>query len=95
MSLAYRETPISTSDTSALVNTNITRAFVVAAEGASLEVRAGYFGICVHESNVSSLWICSGDTAQIAKGYLPGQDPLNLIWASTRFKNGTVFSGLM
>lgn len=95
MSLAYQETPVSTSDTSALVNTNITRAFVAAAEGASLEVRAGYFGICVHENKGHSLWICSGDTAQLAKRYLPGQDPLNLIWASTRFKNGTVFSGLM
>ena len=95
MSLAYQETPISTSDTSALVNTNITRAFVAAAEGASLEVRAGYFGICVHESGFQSLWECSGDTARLARRYQPEQDPLNLIWASTRFKNGTVFSGLM
>ena len=95
MSLAYKETPVSTSDSSALVNANLTRTFATITEGASLEVRASYFGLCVHDSSAQKLWICSGDTAQIARQFHPQQDPLNLIWIGTRFKNGTMFSGLM
>lgn len=93
ISLSYQKTPISTSDGSALVNTNLTETFAVLANNTLLEVRAGYFGICVLGGN--DLWLCGSDTTKIAKQHQPQQDPLNLIWAVTRFKNGIVFDGLM
>lgn len=68
---------------------------MAAANGTSLEVRAGYFGLCVLGGDDQGLWRCDGDTTAIARQYSPRQDPLNLVWAGTRFKNGIVFSGLM
>ena len=95
ISLSYQKTPTSTSDGSALVNTNLTETFAVLASNALLEVRAGYFGICVLGANEQGLWLCGSDTTKIAALYQSQQDPLNLIWAVTRFKNGIVFGGLM
>ena len=95
ISLSYQKTPTSTSDGSALVNANLTGTFAVLAHSALLEVRAGYFGICVLGETDQGLWLCGSDTAKIATHFQSQQDPLNLIWAVTRFKSGIVFGGLM
>ena len=95
ISLSYHKTPTSTSDGSALVNTNLTGTFAVIANNTLLKVRAGYFGICVLGGDDQGLWLCGSDTTKIATRYHPQQDPLNLIWAATRFKNEIVFCGLM
>lgn len=94
-SLSYQNMPASTSDSSALVNPNLTATFAALVNNTSLEVRASYFGLCVLGSGGPQSWICGGDTASIARLYQPQQDPLNIIWASVRFKNGIVFSGLI
>lgn len=39
--------------------------------------------------------MCSSDPAGLARLFQPYQDPLNLIWVQTRFREGIVFSGLM
>ena len=95
ISLSYQKTLASTSDGSALVNTNLTKTFAVLANDTLLEVRVGYFGICVLDGNDQGLWLCGTDTTKIAAQYQPQQDPLNFIWVVTRFKNGIVFCGLM
>lgn len=95
ISLSYKSTPISKSDGLALVNPNISAIFVPLAGDTSLEVRASYFGLCIRGGRDSSLWTCSDDTTAIARQYQLQEDPLNLIWLATRFKNGITFSGLM
>lgn len=95
ISLSYQKTPASTSDNSSLVNPTLTSTFGALTNNTLLEVRAGYFGICVKGGNDQALWLCGSDTAKIARQFQPQQDPLNLIWVATRYKNGIVFSGLM
>jgi hypothetical protein len=59
---------------------------------AQLEVRVGYFGICV--SNGGD-WLCSNNATALAQSYTPSADPLNLIWVAKTFKDNIVFPYLM
>lgn len=63
-SLSYQNTPVSTSDSSALVNPNLTATFAALANSTSLEVRASYFGLCVRGSGGPPSWLCGDDTAR-------------------------------
>ena len=58
-----------------------------------MEVRTGYFGICV--SYDGGIWLCNNNAAGLAKQFRSDQDPLNLIWASAEFKDSVVFPGLL
>lgn len=58
-----------------------------------LEVRTGYFGMCVRQRGI--LWLCSGDTDGLAQQIGPENDPLNLIGAASKFKNDVLFSGVL
>ncbi|KAH7381341.1 Ca2+ regulator and membrane fusion protein Fig1-domain-containing protein [Phaeosphaeria sp. MPI-PUGE-AT-0046c] len=58
-----------------------------------LEVRAGYFGICVRQQGV--LWLCSSDTDALSQQIGSQNDPLDLIGAASDFKDGVIFSGLI
>lgn len=60
---------------------------------AQLEVRIGYFGMCVRERGV--LWLCSSDAEGLAQQIGPENDPLNLIGAGAKFKDDVLFSGLL
>lgn len=60
---------------------------------ARLEVRSGYFGVCVRQQGV--FWLCSSDTEALGQSIGPENDPLNLIGAASDFKDGVVFSGLI
>lgn len=60
---------------------------------ASLEVRTGYFGICVRQRGV--LWLCSSDTTGLIEQIGPQNDPLNLIGTSSAFRTDVLFSGLL
>lgn len=91
VSLSYRPTP--PSDSSSIVNPDLTTTFANLVNGSSLEVRTGYFSLCVRYA--SSIWVCDRSAAGLARQFQPYQDPLNLIWASQKFKDGIVFSGLM
>jgi hypothetical protein len=59
---------------------------------AELEVRAGYFGICVRQRGI--VWLCSSDHRGLAEQIGPENDPLNLIGAASKFKDDVLFSGL-
>jgi hypothetical protein len=61
--------------------------------GSQLEVRIGYFGICVRQSGV--IWLCSSDANGLAIQIGPENDPLNLIGAAAKFKDNVIFSGLL
>ncbi|KAJ4301000.1 hypothetical protein N0V90_003089 [Kalmusia sp. IMI 367209] len=60
---------------------------------AQLEVRTGYFGMCVRSHGI--LWLCSADTNGLTEQIGPGNDPLNLIGAASKFKDDVLFSGLL
>ena len=90
-SLSYQS--VSQSTSLEQVNPDLMKTFAALVNGSSLEVRAGYFGLCVR--NGSGLWVCSGDSTGLARLFQPNQDPLNLIWVQAKFREGIVFSGLM
>ena len=58
-----------------------------------LEVRTGYFGICVRQRGV--LWLCSSDSDGLTQQIGAENDPLNLIGLAAKFKDEVVFSGLL
>ncbi|KAI5794652.1 Ca2+ regulator and membrane fusion protein Fig1-domain-containing protein, partial [Pyronema domesticum] len=60
---------------------------------AALEVRVGFFGICVNPDGSS--WLCSANATSLAAQVNTNQDPLNLIWVSETFKESIVFPYLI
>lgn len=60
---------------------------------ARLEVRTGYFGMCVRQRGI--VWLCSSDADGLAQQIGPENDPLNLIGTASKFKNDVLFSGLL
>jgi len=74
-------------------NPNISSTFASIAGDAQLEVRVGYFGLCIRQMNES--WLCSNNAAFASlSGKNESLDPLNLIWMASQFKNNVAFSGL-
>lgn len=63
-------------------------------KGASqLEVRTGYFGLCVRQRGI--VWLCSADVDGLIQQIGAENDPLNLIGAASEFKDNVLFSGLL
>jgi len=62
------------------------------AGAANIEVRVGYFGLCV---NNGGSWLCSNNATALADQASIDQDPLNLIWVANTFKDAVVFPYLM
>lgn len=60
---------------------------------AVLEVRVGYFGICVQPDGGS--YICNSNATALAEIVTVDQDPLNLIWVASTFKDAVVFPYLL
>lgn len=60
---------------------------------ANLEVRVGYFGICINPDGGS--FLCSNNATLLAEQIKIDQDPLNLIWVAETFKDDVVFPYLM
>jgi len=58
-----------------------------------LEVRVGYFGLCVNADGHS--FICSNNATLLAELLTPEQDPLNLLFVASTFKNNIVFPYLL
>ena len=89
--LSYQATPHSSPPEQ--VNPGLTSTFAALVNGSSLGVRAGYFGLCVQYAG--GIWVCSSDSAGLARQFQPYQDPLNLIWTQAKFREGIIFCGLM
>ncbi|KAK5790389.1 hypothetical protein VI817_007676 [Penicillium citrinum] len=60
---------------------------------AEMEVRVGYFGICVQPDRGS--FICNSNATALAEIVTVDQDPLNLIWVASTFKDAVVFPYLL
>ena len=58
-----------------------------------MEVRVGYFGICVQPDDGS--YICNSNATALAEIVTVDQDPLNLIWVASTFKDAVVFPYLL
>lgn len=58
-----------------------------------LEVRGGYFGMCVRQRGI--VWLCSSDAAGLAEQIGSTNDALNMIGAVSQFKDDVLFSGLL
>lgn len=60
---------------------------------AHLQARVGYFGICINPDGGS--WLCSNNATSLAQEVSVDQDPLNLIWLASQFKDSIVFPYLI
>lgn len=77
----------------AQVDPGVTTAIANIVGQAQLEVRVGYFGICVNADGGS--FLCSNNASSLASQVSVDQDPLNLIWVASTFKDSIVFPYLM
>lgn len=75
------------------VNPGVTAAIQNIVGQAGLEVRVGYFGLCVQPDDGS--FLCSNNATLLAQQISLDADPLNLIWVANTFKNSVVFPYLM
>lgn len=77
----------------AQVDYNVNTAIRNIVGNAHLQARVGYFGICVNPDGGS--WICSNNATSLTTQVSVDQDPLNLIWLASQFKDMIVFPYLM
>ncbi|OIW26524.1 membrane fusion mating protein FIG1 [Coniochaeta ligniaria NRRL 30616] len=77
----------------AQVDYNVNTAISNIVGGARLQTRVGYFGICVNPDGGS--WLCSNNATALANEVSVDQDPLNLIWLASQFKDMIVFPYLI
>ncbi|MCJ1411710.1 hypothetical protein MMC19_005802 [Ptychographa xylographoides] len=77
----------------AQVDPGVTTAIANIVGQAILEVRVGYFGICVNADGGS--FLCSNNASALAAQVSVDQDPLNLIWVASTFKDSIVFPYLI
>lgn len=87
ISIYYQKyTPV---PSTAQVDYNAHNAIAVVAGDAVLQCRIGYFGICINPDGGS--WLCSNNATALANEISLNQDPLNLIWLASQFKDMIVF----
>ena len=75
------------------VDPGVTAAIANLVGDAQLEVRVGYFGVCVNPDGGS--FLCSNNVTLLAEQISIDEDPLNLIWVAETFKNSVVFPYLL
>ncbi|KAJ9143210.1 Membrane fusion mating protein FIG1 [Coniochaeta hoffmannii] len=88
----YYEHYVAVPDT-AQVDYNVNTAIANIAGNARLQARVGYFGICVNPDGGS--WLCSNNATSLVTQVSVDQDPLNLIWLASQFKDMIVFPYLI
>ncbi|KAF4630596.1 hypothetical protein G7Y89_g7544 [Cudoniella acicularis] len=72
---------------------NVHNAIATVVGNARLAARVGYFGICINPDGGS--WLCSNNATALANEVSVAQDPLNLIWLASQFKDMIVFPYLI
>ncbi|MDI1485074.1 MAG: hypothetical protein OHK93_000208 [Ramalina farinacea] len=77
----------------AQVDPGVTTAIANIVGQAQLEVRVGYFGICINPDG--GAFLCSNNASSLATQVSVDQDPLNLIWVASTFKDSIVFPYLI
>ncbi|CRG88182.1 hypothetical protein PISL3812_05209 [Talaromyces islandicus] len=77
----------------AQVDPGVTTAIANIVGGAHMEVRVGFFGICIQPDGGS--FICNANATALAEVVTLDQDPLNVIWLASMFKDTVVFPYLI
>ncbi|KAJ5153121.1 uncharacterized protein N7482_009599 [Penicillium canariense] len=77
----------------AQVDPGVVTAMANIVRSAEMEVRVGYFGICVQPDGGS--FICNANATALAEIVNVDADPLNLIWVASTFKDAVVFPYLL
>lgn len=75
------------------VDPGVTAAIANIVGQAQLGVRVGYFGICVSPDGGD--FLCSNNATALAEQVSVDQDPLNLIWVASTFKDSIIFPYLL
>ncbi|OBT99854.1 hypothetical protein VE01_02242 [Pseudogymnoascus verrucosus] len=98
LSLSYQPAPPSSPPASQLSPSLSTTFANLAGNSTTLQVRAGYIGMCI--SAAPGNWTCSRDADALARalnGTRSGSspDPLNILWIAKTFRDTIVFDGLI
>ncbi|KAK2802529.1 hypothetical protein FQN50_007335 [Emmonsiellopsis sp. PD_5] len=91
MSIFYEKYPPAID--SAIVSTAAPNHIANIVGAAELEVRVGYFGICIQATG--GAFICNANASALAELMPVDADPLNLIWVASTFKDAVVFPYLI
>ncbi|OBT49197.1 hypothetical protein VE00_00148 [Pseudogymnoascus sp. WSF 3629] len=91
ISLFY--TPYTPTPSTAQTNFGVHSAISQIVGRAQLEARVGFFGICINPDG--GAWLCSNNATSLANQISIDQDPLNLIWLASQFKDMIVFPYLI
>ncbi|RDL31899.1 Uncharacterized protein BP5553_09301 [Venustampulla echinocandica] len=91
ISLYYQSYPAVPS--TAQADFNVHNAIATVVGDARLAARVGFFGICINPDGGS--WLCSNNATALANEVTVAQDPLNLIWLASQFKDMIVFPYLI
>ncbi|KAJ1325716.1 Factor-induced protein 1 [Microdochium nivale] len=91
LSLYYE--PYTAVPDTAQVDYNVNQAIRNIVGNARLQTRVGYFGICINPNGGS--WLCSNNATALANEISVDEDPLNLIWLASQFKDMIVFPYLI
>jgi hypothetical protein len=94
MSLSYQRLP-SHPDISSPANENLACTLADLARNATIEVRTGFFKLCVSHPRAVGGWKCGTNATALSLEYGAGEDPLNLIAISSNFSSKIVFYGFM
>ena len=94
MSLAYQSPPPHP-DISSSANENLASTLAGLARNATIEVRTGFFKLCVSHPRGAGGWKCGTNATTLSFEYGAGEDPLNLIATSSIFSSKIVFYGFM
>ena len=92
MSLAYRAD--SPNNITSRSNETLPELFRNLSAAAVLEVRSGFFKICVLRVRSGETWDCNSDPMELSSNYGVTEDPLDLIFLSSNFRTDIVFPGL-
>jgi Ca2+ regulator and membrane fusion protein Fig1 len=96
ISLAYNPGSRPPENTTSLSNEALAALLRNISADASLEVRSGFFKICVlSRAPTRNNWGCSSNSTELSAKYGVVEDPLNLISLSANFQTQIVFYGLM
>ncbi|OBT70249.1 hypothetical protein VE03_00020 [Pseudogymnoascus sp. 23342-1-I1] len=98
LSLSYQSAPPASPPASQITPSLSTTFASLAGNTTTLEVRAGYIGMCI--SAAPGNWTCSRDADALARALNSTQstsspDPLNILWIAKTFRDTIVFDGLI
>lgn len=94
MSLSYQSPP-SHPEISSPAKENLAATLADLARNATIEVRTGFFKLCVSHPRAAGGWKCGTNATALSLEYGAGEDPLDLIGISSNFSSKIVFYGIM